>query len=85
MSTVGDETERLVGLHKLAADCGDGLIPELLTMMADRRAQFEDDAILSALRRDAEDESHAALRQPRSATIIDFPRARQSAHVSRSE
>ncbi|MDO6964399.1 hypothetical protein [Rhizobium alvei] len=36
----------MIGLHKLAAERGDGLVPELLAAIAERRQMFNDQVII---------------------------------------
>jgi hypothetical protein len=61
----------LVGFHKIAAERGDGLLPELVAMIAERRRQHEDEMLIL---HGADTIHHSRKAGEKAANVIAFRR-----------
>ena len=80
MTRITGDDFMLVGLHKMAAERGDGLVPEMLEILKRSREGFDERAdVMNFPTRDPDVSPLGTRPASNENNVIAFPRARRSA------
>ena len=78
MTRITGDDFMLVGLHKMACQYGDGMVPELLEMLKQRRGSDAGENVMHFPERDFTDSAMPARAASNENNVIAFPRARRA-------